>query len=295
MKKQKEIYTALLSPFTNGQIDESSLKRLIDHNIDSGISGFYACGSTGEAFLQNIEKRMEILEIISNHVAGRAKIIVQIGAISTDLTIELGKHAIKQPSVEAVSSIPPFYYPFNEEEIITYYLDIAETLDFDVVPYNFPNQSGVALTPKIISRLRQNSHFTGIKFTSNNFYHMERIRNAFPEMNIYNGFDEMLLAGLVMGADGAIGSTFNYIPNIYVSIIKAFEHGDIEKAMNYQRTANDILEAMLICKCFIAAQKYMVTLIGIPYGEPQKPFLGLSEDEKVYLTDVYHRFNICHI
>jgi N-acetylneuraminate lyase len=286
MKPGNGIYTALLTPFAGNRINESALRALIDMNISKGVSGFYVCGSTGEAFLQTPEKRQEILEIVADHVNGRASIIAHIGAIGTDLTVELGRHAIKVKGVDAVSSIPPFYYQFSEDEIVSYYLDIAEQLDFKFIPYNFPKLSGVTLTPRIISRMRENKNIIGIKFTSNNFYDMERVSSGDEELLVYNGFDEMFLAGLTMGANGAIGSTFNYIPEKYVGILNHYIKGELEKAKLLQREANDILEGMLKCNCFMAAQKYMVSLQGIPFGDPRKPFRVLRDDEKEFLKKI---------
>jgi N-acetylneuraminate lyase len=102
----------------------------------------------------------------------------------------------------------------------------------------------------------------------------------------------MFLAGLTMGAEGAIGSTFNYIPEKYLGIKKHFENGNIKEAQILQKEANEILEAMLKCNCFMAAQKYMVSLMGIPFGDPRKPFSSLSDDEKNYLNSIARKFNL---
>ena len=199
----KGIITALLTPFKeDGSVDTEALKALIDMNIEKGINGFYVCGSTGEAFMQTPERRMEILELVANHVGGRTSIIAHIGAIGTELSLELGRHAKSVTGVDAVSSIPPFYYSFSDKELIRYYLDLAEELDFPLIPYNFPKLSGVTLTPSIIRTLRENKNIVGVKFTSNNFYDMERMKAKEPDLLIYNGFDEMFLAGLNMGAEG---------------------------------------------------------------------------------------------
>ena len=282
----KGIFPALMTPFSDGKIDFHALKKLVEVNIQKGVSGFYVCGSTGEAFLLTIEERQEILETVCDQANGRVSVIAHIGAISTDLTIELGKHAISLNGVDAVSSIPPFYYNFSQEEVIAYYLDIAEALEYPVIPYNFPNLSNFTLTPEILKILRRNKNIIGVKFTSNNFYELERMKKNDPNLIIFNGFDEMYLAGLAMGVDGAIGSTFNFMAEKYIDINKYFSEGKIDLARKLQSEANEILEALFNTRCFMAAEKYMIELMGIPFGVPRKPFAEIDDKEKKMLSEI---------
>ncbi len=283
MNQLKGIFPALLTPFTENKINESALRRLVEWNISQGVSGFYVCGSTGEAFLLTHDERKQVLEIVTDQVKKRVRVIAHIGAISTDLSLDLGRHASTLPGVDAISSIPPFYYNFSQEEVIKYYLDIANELAFPIIPYNFPKLSGVTLSPSVVKKLRENEHIIGVKFTSENFYDLERMKIHDPDLLVYNGFDEMFLAGLSMRADGAIGSTFNFMADKYIGIYDAFKAGKIEKAQAIQSQANDILQLLLQTKCFMAAEKYLIDLIGIPFGEPRRPFLPLTADEKTML------------
>jgi N-acetylneuraminate lyase len=257
------------------------------------VSGFYVCGSTGEAFLLTLEERKEILEIVCDQVHERVSIIAHIGTLSTAFTLELGRHAIMQKGVDAVSAIPPFYYQFSQHEIIEYYFEIAENLNFPVIPYNYPKLSQFTLTPPIIKELRRNRNIIGLKFTSNNFYDLERIKNSDPDITIYNGLDEMYLAGLSTGADGAIGSTFNFMAEKYIGINNSFFAGDIKNARKLQSEANAVLSALLKTQCFMAAEKYMIDLIGIPFGLPRKPFIGLNKSEKDMLSKVAETYLSC--
>jgi len=290
MKYLTGIFPALFTPFRNNQVDEQALRKLVELNIKKGINGFYVCGSSGEAFLLTIAERKKILEIVSDQVKERVFIIAHIGAISTDFTIDLGRHAISVKGVNAVSSIPPFYYQFSRDEIISYYLDLAQELSFPVIPYNFPKLSGFTLTPDIIKVLRKNSNIIGVKFTSNNFFDLERIRKNDPQLILYNGFDEIYLAGLAMGVDGAIGSTFNFMAEKFIAITHFFKEGDMDRAQALQSNVNDIIDALLKTRCFMAAQKYMLDLIGIPFGEPRKPFKPLVSEEKTLLSKVAKKY-----
>ncbi len=288
----KDVIPALLTPFVGRDVDEKALRDLVEINISKGVSGFYVCGSTGEAFMLSLELRKKVLEIVADQVQERVKIIAQIGSIGTDLTIELGKHAIAVKGVTGISSIPPFYYKFSEDEILSFYQDLADELGTPLIPYNFPKLSGVTLTPDLMRRLRESKAISGLKFTSENFYDLDLIKRSFPDLPVYNGFDELYLAGLAMGVDGAIGSTFNFMAEKFVKITKLFEDGQIEEARSTQGEANDVIAGLLKVRCFMAAEKYMMDLIGIPFGDPCRPFLPLNDDEKCLLKDVADRYLI---
>jgi len=290
MKHFTGIFPALLTPFRSNQIDEQALRKLVELNIKKGVDGFYVCGSTGEAFLLTIEERKHILEIVSDQSKGRVSIIAHIGAIATDFTLELGRHALSLKGVNAVSSIPPFYYKFSRDEIISYYLDLAQELSFPLIPYNFPQLSGVTLTPDIIKVLRKSPNIIGVKFTSKNFFDLERIKRSDPQLIVYNGFDEVYLAGLAMGADGTIGSTYNFMAEKFIAITHFFKEGNIARAQALQSDANDVIDALLKTRCFMAAEKYMLDLIGIPFGEPRRPFKPLVSEEKTFLSKVAKKY-----
>ena len=204
MKSLKGIFTALLTPFDEaGSIDEKNLRKLVSTGIAKGIDGFYVCGSTGEAFLLKPEERRRVLEIVIDEAAGRVTIISHIGAIGTDLSIELGRHA-EAAGADAISSIPPFYYKFSADEVVGFYADLSDAVDLPVVPYNFPALSGVTLTGALVARLREKARIAAIKFTSNDLFQMERMKKDNPGLVVLSGFDELFLGSMAMGADGAI-------------------------------------------------------------------------------------------
>lgn len=292
MQSLKGIFPALLTPFDGtGKVNEESLRRMVDAGVERGVRGFYVCGSTGEAFLLTPEERKRILEVVVDATGGRAAVICHIGSIGTDLTLDLGRHAAAA-GADAVSSIPPFYYKFSEDEIAGYYLDIAKALDCPVIPYNFPNLSGVTLNAALMRRLREDSRIVGVKFTSNDLFQLERMRVADPELLILNGFDEVFLAGLSMGADGAIGSTFNFMPEKFLGIERNFRAGDVAAARKLQDEANQVIQVLIKTGKLLNAQKYLMDLQGIPCGECRRPFLPLTAEDRADLERVARKLLI---
>lgn len=289
MKTLRGIFPALLTPFdASGQVNEASLRQLVSFNIAKGVDGFYVCGSTGEAFLLSQDERKRILETVVSEVAGRVSVICHIGAISTDFTIQLGRHAVAA-GADAVSSIPPFYYKFSSDEVLGFYRDLADAIELPVIPYNFPALSGVTLTGALIRKLREHPRIAGVKFTSSDLFQLERMKKDDPDLIVYNGFDEMYLAGMAMGADGAIGSTYNFMPEKFLGIRERMLAGDLPGARALQDQANEVIQVVIDTGKALVAQKYLTGLVGIPCGECRRPFIPLTTADKASLDAVAKR------
>ena len=272
------IYTALLTPFdSNDKINEKALVQLIQHNIKLGVQGFYVGGSTAEAFLLTTEERKQIMDICKA-AAPDKKLIAHIGSISEKEALELALHA-KELGYDAISSVAPFYYKFSFEEIKNYYYRLAEKSGMPVVVYHFPAFSGVSMGVKEIATFLEDDRFIGIKFTSNDFFTMEQVRAKFPNKLIFNGYDEMMLAGLSMGADGGIGSTYNFMADKFVKIRELFAAGDIAQAQQIQKEANRIIT--ILCQIGVMqAEKEVLNQLGIDFGNCRKPFSEPTQEQK---------------
>ncbi len=285
MNKFHGIFPALLTPFTkDNRINEKELENLINYNLKKGVSGFYVGGSTAEAFLLSTEERKQLIDIAADVCGKKATIIAHIGAISTDAAIELADYA-KSKGADAMSSIPPFYYKFTYPEIKKFYFDIADAVDLPMIVYNFPAFSGVTLTEDNIGEFLNDDRFIGVKHTSNDFYAMERFKNKFPNKVVYNGFDEMFLAGISMGADGGVGSTYNFMAEKFIAITNAVKSGDITKAQSIQKDVNTILKVLLQVG-IMSGEKEILNQMGMDFGIARRPFRPLTDEEKKLISDV---------
>lgn len=274
----KGIFTALLTPFdANNKINEEALVQLVKHNLKLGVQGFYVGGSTAEAFLLTTEERKQVMRIVKA-AAGDAKLIAHIGSISEDEALELSQVA-KELGYDAISSVAPFYYKFSFEEIKNYYFRLAEASSMPVIVYHFPAFSGVSMGVKEISTFLDRDEFIGIKFTSNDFFTLEQVRAKYPNKLIYNGYDEMFLAGVSMGADGGIGSTYNFMADKFVKIHELFKNNQIPEAQKLQQEANRIIT--ILCQIGVMqAEKEVLNQLGMPFGNCRKPFGEPTAEQK---------------
>lgn len=284
--KLQGIYTALLTPFDqHNQINKKELQKLVRYNRDLGVQGFYVGGSTGEAFLLNTAERKQIMEIVAETVRKEApelKLIAHIGSINEAEALELALHA-KALSYDAISSVAPFYYKFTFDEIRNYYFRLADQSGMPMIVYHFPAFSGVNMGVKEISTFFEKENIIGIKFTSNDFFTMEQIKTAFPDKLVFNGFDEMFLAGLSMGADGAIGSTYNFMADKFVEIKRLFDCGEIAAAQAIQKEANRMIK--VLCDIGVMqAEKEVLNQAGFHFGTCRPPFSAPTAIQKEVLA-----------
>jgi len=290
MDKFEGVFTALITPFDeNDNINEDSLRRVIRYNLDNGVSGFYVCGSTGEWPLLTIDERKRILEIVKDEVGDKASIIVNIGCISTKFSIDLARHS-EEVGVSAISSFPPIYYRFTREEIKRYYFDIAESTSVPLVIYYIPSFTNIEMSFDYLLELLSHKNIIGVKFTSMDLFMLERIKTLSGKI-VFNGFDEVFLAGLSLGADGMIGSTCNFVPDIITSIYNSFKSGDLKSAYSYQQKLNRIIKDILGFGV-IPAIKEILNMAGFECGKPRKPFKALDEDDKAKLSSLIKEWDI---
>ena len=180
---------------------------------------------------------------------------------------------------DAVSAVAPFYYKFSFAEIKKYYYDIAESVDLPMLIYNFPNFSGVNLTYNNIGEFLCSDKFMGVKHTSNDYFSMERFKSEYPDKVIYNGFDEMFLAGISMGADGGIGSTYNFMAEKFIKMQSLFADGKISGAQKIQADVNKIVAA-LVKVGVMQGEKAVLCEMGLDFGIARAPFKDCSKEEK---------------
>lgn len=278
------IFTALLTPFDkNNKLNEKALCDLVKMNLDKGVSGFYVGGSTAEAFLLTDDERRAVYEIVAAEAKGKCKLLAHIGALSTDQAIGFAKHA-ERLGYDAISSVAPFYFKYTFAELKQYYFDIVNEVALPMIVYHFPNFSGVSLTAANVGEFLQDDRFAGIKYTSSDYFMMEQIKSAFPDKVVFNGFDETFLAGISLGADGGIGSTYNFMADKFVKIKKLYAEGKMQEAKAVQQEANAIIT--VLCQIGVMqAEKEVLNQLGLDFGHCRRPFAPVTEEQKKLIAE----------
>lgn len=284
------IYPALVTPFhTDGTIDTDTLQKLVKRNLEKGVDGFYVSGSTGESYLLTMEERKKVLEAVMEAAEGK-KVIANIGMIATGQSIELARHAEKC-GVDAISSVPPFYFPFTMEELVQYYTDLAESTGLPVIVYNIPAMSKVNFGIEDLDRMFQHEKIIGVKHTSYDLFQLQQIVSRHPDKNIFIGHDEIFLSALAVGVKAGIGSTYNIMAEKFIQMRELFGQGNLTEALKVQNEVNEIVS--VLCKVGVfKGIKAILNMQGLDCGVCRKPFLELTDVQVAELEKVAERNGI---
>ncbi len=274
----KGVMPALLTPFDHQQqLDTQSLRQLVRFNIAQGMDGLYVGGSTGEAFVQSSAERQEVLEIVAEEAKGKITLIAHVGTVSTHESQQLAQ-AASRFGYDAVSAVTPFYYPFSFEEHCDHYRGIIDSAQgLPMVVYNIPALSGVKLSLDQINTLVTLPGVGALKQTSGDLFQMEQIRRAHPDLVLYNGYDEIFASGLLAGADGGIGSTYNIMGWRYQGIVKALKEGDIATAQALQTKCNEVIDLLIKVGVFRGLKTVLHYMDVIEVPLCRKPFAPVDE------------------
>ena len=279
------IIVPLITPFDmKGDITPEAIRPLIERHIELGVQGFYVGGSTGEGFLQSVEERRGYLKFVADVVGKRGVLVAQVGAMSsrdawslTDSAVEFG--------YDVVSSTPPFYFNYTEQETVDYYRELAERSDVPVLLYNIPGTTGRNISIEAQIEVLKLPNVIGSKHTDRNFFHAERLIAAVEDAQIVNGPDEMLVGGLAMGMVGGIGSTYNFMPRRYLEIYNAMSRGDLAAARQGQNIVNKVIHELLrVSPGVIPGIKLALKLSGFDVGVCRKPFQALAADTQRFAS-----------
>ncbi|MDL2318341.1 dihydrodipicolinate synthase family protein [Eubacteriales bacterium OttesenSCG-928-A19] len=279
MKDIKGVIPAMLTPFEeNERVSPERTQGLVRHLMRNDIGGLYLTGSTGEGFMMSIEERKAVVEAAVAEVAGRIPVIVHVGAISTCQSEELARHAM-HVGADAISSVPPIYWRFTDDNIAGYYADLVQASGLPMIVYNVALAGNVSFD--LILRLGRLEGVEGIKYTATSHYDMFRIKEQLGEgFMVYSGSDEMAASGMMFGSDGLIGSTYNVLSDIFISIFRAARAGEMQELARLQEAANRIIFTMLRYD-LMSVLKLSLRWMGVDVGPTRRPFTQYSvEDER---------------
>lgn len=287
-KNERPILPALLTPFDeNGKIDEDALGDLIDKLILDGADGFFACGSAAEVFLLSRKERKKLAEMIVDCVDERVPVILHVGSPSPIEAIKLGEHAAKL-GVDALSAVPPFYYKYTKEEVRRFFFELADATGLKVLAYNIEMYTGVPLNLNTQEELIADERILGLKHTSANLTELNQIKRHYPEKLMLQGLEETLLGALAMGADGAIGATFNDTTALACQIRDLFLEGDMKNALEAQNKLCVFTEAL--GKVGVTRGiKYALSLKGYRAGECRDPYDPITEEGKQIIEEALEK------
>ena len=285
--KFQGIMPALATPLNEDEsVNLFVLRELVEFFLNKGANGFYLAGATGEGLAIAPEQRRLLAETAVRQVGGRVPCIVQVDSTDFSEVIRLAKHA-EQIGADAVSSTPPIFFRYDEDDVYNYYKAISDAVHIPIMIYNSP-LAGFPISPAFAARMFEIDCVTSIKWTSSDYFGLMQLKQlTHGEMDVMNGPDEMLLMGLSAGADGGIGTTYNFMFSHYLNVYKAFRAGKMEKAREYQDKITAVIGALRTVKnCpTIPATKALLGEMGFDAGDAAFPQKKLSPEKKRELIE----------
>ncbi len=271
IKDIKGVIPAMLTCFDeNEEVDVKRTVEFVDYLIEKGAEGLYITGSTGEGFLMTNEERKVVTKAVCEAVAGRVPVIVHVGDIGTKKSIDLAKYA-EECGADAISSVPPFYFNWRQDDIFNYYKDISDSVDLPMIVYNVC-LAGL-MSRDTVKRLASIKNVKGLKFTAKDFDIMNLLKKDLGEdFMIYSGSDEVATLGLLSEADGIIGSFYNMIPETFIEINKRALSGDIKGAYEIQKMATELIHYYIQWDFFPIMREVLRGKGFIDIGYSRRPF-----------------------
>ena len=233
MKKYEGIIPAFYACYdAEGKINPTAVRELTRWFIEQGVQGLYVGGSSGECIYQSKEDRKVVLENVMAEAKGKLTIIAHVACNNTADSQELAAHA-ESLGVDAIAAIPPIYFKLPPYAIAKYWNDMsAAAPNTDFIIYNIPQLAGVSLSVPLLQEMLKNPRVIGVK---NSSMPTQDIQMWCDEGAIvFNGPDEQLISGLVMGAIGGIGGTYGAMPKPYVKLYNSVKTGDMATALAIQ-------------------------------------------------------------
>ena len=278
----KGLIAAPISPMKkNGEIDLERVEDLVKLYRRNGVNGAFICGTTGECSSLRIDEVKDYAKEWKRVGEGITQILC-VGGDNIQEMQELAAYGAEL-EVDGISMLSPYYFkPKSEEDLLKLCKEVsAAAAGIPFYYYHIPALSGAYFSMRKFIALAQDSlpELTGIKFTYNDLYDFNRCR-AFEggKYEMFWGTDEVLLSALVAGANGAVGSTYNYAAPLYNQIIKAFKNGNLEEARSLQDKAVQMVE-LLIAYGGTGATKAFMKIIGLDCGEYRAPVSNPSSKE----------------
>ena len=243
LKKYEGIIPAFYACYDkDGAISPEGVRALTRFFIDNGVQGLYVGGSSGECIYQSVAERKLVLESVMAEAKGKITIIAHVACNNTADSQELARHA-ESLGVDAIASIPPIYFKLPPYAIAKYWNDMSEAApNTDFIIYNIPQLAGVSLSVPLLKQMLENPRVIGVK---NSSMPTQDIQMWVDEGAIvFNGPDEQLISGLVMGATGGIGGTYGAMPQLYVKLYNLVKAGDMKTALEIQNDCCRIIYKM---------------------------------------------------
>ncbi|MGE5539088.1 MAG: 4-hydroxy-tetrahydrodipicolinate synthase [Gemmatimonas sp.] len=275
----KGSFTALITPFRNGRVDEKSFQALVDWQIREGTDGLVPCGTTGESPTLSHDEHHRVTEMCIEVAKGRVPVIAGTGSNSTEEALSLTRHA-KKVGATAALMVVPYYNKPTQEGMARHFLAVADAVDLPIIIYNIPGRSVVNMTTETMARLAKHPNIVGVKDATADLARPARTRLAIgKDFCQLSGEDVTVVPFLAQGGHGCISVTSNIAPRLCADLHKAWQRKDFATVESINDRLVPVHDAMFI-ESSPGPVKYAAELLGLCSSELRLPMCEIADSSK---------------
>ncbi len=282
----KGTYTALVTPFKDGKVDEKALVALIRSQVDAGIDGLVPVGTTGESPTLDCEEHLRVIEITIQEAAGKVKVLAGTGGNATQEAIHLTQEA-QRLGADGSLQVAPYYNKPSQEGLYQHFEAIAKKVELPIILYSIPGRCHVSIEVPTVKRLAQACpHIVGIKEAGGDADRVSQLRQAMgSEFIILSGDDGLTLPFMSVGAEGVISVASNVIPEPMVAMVRACQEGRFFDALEIHERFHPLFKALFIETNPVPVKEALHVRVALQ-REWRLPLVGMHPDNLRQLVQV---------
>jgi len=289
----KGTFTAIVTPFKNGKVDEAAFRKLIDFQIEGGVEGIVPVGTTGESPTVSREEHLEIIRIAVEQAAGKILVIAGTGANATTEAIHLTQEAEKL-GVDGSLQVTPYYNKPSQEGLYQHFKKVAECTKLPIMLYSVPGRSVVSIEPETAARLANDcNNILSIKEAGGDPARVDSLKAALPEgFPILCGDDPLTIEFMKRGSVGLVSVASNIIPQAMSDLVRAMNAGDQTAAEGIHNEYEPLMSTLMGVDTNPVPIKAAVALMGMCDHEIRLPLVTLSDSNMNTVKGLLEDFNL---
>lgn len=286
----KGIYTALITPFADGKVDEKAFQAFCQWQIGQGVHGLVPCGTTGESPTLSHEEHNRVVALCIEAARGKVPVMAGTGSNSTEEAIMMTAHA-KKAGADGALIVAPYYNKPTQEGIYQHYKAIHDAVDIPIVIYNIPGRSGINITDETLARLAELPGIVGVKDATGDLARPYTLREKTGKLLLLSGEDMTAVAFNASGGVGCISVTSNIMPAACAKVQNLCLSGDYAGALKLHETMVP-LHRILFCETSPSPVKFAASLMGKCKPDVRLPLVQPSETSKTHLHQILKNLHL---
>ena len=281
-------FTALITPFKNGEVDVEALEGLVEFQIEHGVSGLVPCGTTGETPALSEEEDRVVVETVVRVTNGRVPVVAGTGSNSTGMAIKYTKMA-EVAGADGSLQVAPYYNKPTQEGLFRHFAAIAESTDLPLVLYNIPGRTSVTISVETMARLAEIPNVVGVKESTLSMNVVSDIKHSCgEEFDVLSGDDPMTLPLVALGGRGVISVASNVAPGAVSDMVRAVLEGDWERGRELHYELLPLFRALFVETNPIPV-KTAASLLGLCSDEMRLPLVPMEGENLRALQETLDR------